>query len=192
MRELCSKAAAIVQKAIALICTPFLLMRMSLNVNNAPDHSDPPLPGERGRADFITLITLSSSSSPIHSCGPRTAGNRAPHRLSLGRSMNTNQQPATPVEVSPTQPTTSLPALPDNASPEEKDLYWLQHIYQGDRQRQLTLRAVLTGGILGMFMSISNLYTTLKIGWSFAVSVTACVLSYVTWNALRAATGKRL
>jgi uncharacterized oligopeptide transporter (OPT) family protein len=106
--------------------------------------------------------------------------------------MNPNLQPTTRVDVSPTQPTTSLPALPDNASPEEKDLYWLQHIYQGDRQRQLTLRAVLTGGILGMFMSISNLYTTLKIGWSFTVSVTACVLSYVTWNALRAATGKRL
>lgn len=96
-----------------------------------------------------------------------------------------------PVEVSPTQPTTSLPPLPDDASPEEKDLYWLNHIYAGDRQRQLTLRAIITGGGLGMFMSLSNLYTTLKLGWSFGVAITACVLSYVTWNAFRALTGNR-
>src|SRR6185503_4173732 len=81
-----------------------------------------------------------------------------------------------------------LPELPENAPPEEKDLYWYKHFYQGDKQRQLTLRAVLTGGLLGMFMSISNLYTTLKLGWSFGVAITACVLSYVIWNGLRALT----
>jgi uncharacterized oligopeptide transporter (OPT) family protein len=41
-------------------------------------------------------------------------------------------------------------------------------------------------------MSISNLYTTLKLGWSFGVAITACVLSYVIWNAIRAIWGGRL
>ena len=75
---------------------------------------------------------------------------------------------------------------------EARDLQWLQEVYQGDHQRQLTWRAVLTGGVLGMFLSISNLYTTLKLGWAFGVAITACVMSYVLWNALRALTGGRM
>jgi uncharacterized oligopeptide transporter (OPT) family protein len=39
------------------------------------------------------------------------------------------------------------------------------------------------GGILGALMSVSNLYTTLKLGWAFGVAITACVLSYAIWNA---------
>jgi uncharacterized oligopeptide transporter (OPT) family protein len=75
---------------------------------------------------------------------------------------------------------------------EERDLKWLQEVYQGDHQRQLTWRAVLTGGLLGMFLSISNLYTTLKLGWAFGVAITACVMSYVLWNVLRTLTGGRM
>lgn len=71
-------------------------------------------------------------------------------------------------------------------TPEEKDRWWYQNVYRGDSMPQLTWRAVILGGILGMLMSASNLYTTLTIGWSFGVAITACVLSYVTWNALRA------
>ncbi len=63
--------------------------------------------------------------------------------------------------------------------------HWLNHVYQGDKVPQLTLRAVLMGGFLGSLMSISNLYTTLKIGWSFGVAITSCVLSFVIWNGLR-------
>lgn len=75
---------------------------------------------------------------------------------------------------------------------EERDLKWLREVYQGDHQRQLTCRAVLTGGVLGMFLSISNLYTTLKLGWAFGVAITACVMSYVLWNVLRGLTGGRM
>lgn len=85
-----------------------------------------------------------------------------------------------------------IPPLPENATPEEMDLHWYTHYYQGDKVKQLTLRAVLMGGILGMFMSISNLYTTLKLGWAFGVAITACVLSFVIWNALRALSRGRL
>ena len=71
-------------------------------------------------------------------------------------------------------------------TPEQKDRWWFQNVYQGDNMPQLTVRAVLMGGVLGMLMSISNLYTTLAIGWGFGVAITACVMSYVIWNALRA------
>lgn len=64
-------------------------------------------------------------------------------------------------------------------------LDWLQNVYQGDKVPQLTFRAVLVGGLLGSLMSISNLYTTLKLGWAFGVAITACVLSFVMWNGIR-------
>ncbi|TWT44900.1 OPT oligopeptide transporter protein [Phycisphaerae bacterium RAS1] len=82
-------------------------------------------------------------------------------------------------------PTPEIPPLPPDASPEQHEEHWYAHVYQGDRVPQLTLRAVLMGGILGMFMAIANLYTTVKIGWSFGVAITACVLSYVLWNGAR-------
>lgn len=85
-----------------------------------------------------------------------------------------------------------LPPPPPDASPDEKDLYWYTHVYQGDRVRQLTFRAVAMGAVLGMMMSVSNLYTTLKVGWSFGVAITSCVLSFVIWNAFRALSGGRL
>lgn len=87
-----------------------------------------------------------------------------------------------------------LPIKGFKGTPDEIERQWFEKIYtgRGDRQKQLTLRAVLMGGVLGMFMSISNLYTTLKLGWSFGVAITACVLSYVIWNAIRAIWGGRL
>jgi OPT family oligopeptide transporter len=79
-------------------------------------------------------------------------------------------------------------------TPEEIERQWFEQVYtgRGDTDKQLTVRAVLMGGLLGMFMSISNLYTTLKLSWLFGVAITACVLSYVIWNALRALSGGRL
>jgi uncharacterized oligopeptide transporter (OPT) family protein len=79
-------------------------------------------------------------------------------------------------------------------APDEIERQWFEKIYtgRGDRQKQLTLRAVLMGGVLGMFMAVSNLYTTLKLGWAFGVAITACVLSFVIWNAIRSAFGGRL
>src|SRR4030095_4020558 len=46
----------------------------------------------------------------------------------------------------------TIPPLPENATPEEKDAHWFAHVYAGDKSPQLTLRAVLMGGILGMAM----------------------------------------
>ncbi|MCA9607167.1 MAG: OPT/YSL family transporter [Myxococcales bacterium] len=43
---------------------------------------------------------------------------------------------------------------------------------------QLTLRAVLTGMILGGILSLTNIYAGLKIGWGFNMSVTAMLVSF--------------
>ncbi len=92
----------------------------------------------------------------------------------------------------------TAPELPSvstfQGTPEEIERQWFERVYtgRGDRDPQLTLRAVLMGGIIGMLMSISNLYTTLKLSWSFGVAITSCVLSYVIWNAFRSLSGGRL
>jgi uncharacterized oligopeptide transporter (OPT) family protein len=77
------------------------------------------------------------------------------------------------------------PGLPDLAEvPEgQRDQKWLEHYYQRGVP-QLTVRAVVTGGILGMIMSLANLYTTLHVGWSFGVAITSGVLAYVIWGGL--------
>lgn len=85
-----------------------------------------------------------------------------------------------------------LPPPPADAPHEEREAYWLKYVYQGDSMPQLTLRAVLMGGAIGMLMSISNLYTVLKVGWLFGVAITACVMSYVIWNFVRAMSFGRL
>jgi len=77
-----------------------------------------------------------------------------------------------------------LPLAGFTGTPEEMDRQWFEQCYRGDSQRQLTVRAVVMGGVLGMFTAVSNLYTTLKIGWSFGVSITACVISFVVWNSI--------
>ena len=74
--------------------------------------------------------------------------------------------------------------LPDLSKiPEaERDAAWVKHYYAGDGVPQLTWRAVIMGGLLGAVMAVSNLYTTLKLGWAFGVAITASVLSYTIWN----------
>jgi uncharacterized oligopeptide transporter (OPT) family protein len=84
--------------------------------------------------------------------------------------------------MSAPEPTIDLSELPAD----RRDAAWLQHYYLGDNHPQLTWRAVMTGGVLGMLMSVSNLYTTLKLGWSFGVAITACVISHTLWRVLAA------
>jgi uncharacterized oligopeptide transporter (OPT) family protein len=72
-------------------------------------------------------------------------------------------------------------------SPEAIELKWYREVYQGDNMRQLTLRSVIMGALLGGFMSLSNLYVGLKTGWGLGVAITACILSYTIWKTLMAA-----
>ncbi|MCG3129383.1 MAG: hypothetical protein FLDDKLPJ_00110 [Phycisphaerae bacterium] len=84
------------------------------------------------------------------------------------------------------------PDPPTERSVAEADAAWSTEVRLNDRTPQLTVRAVLTGGLLGMLLSISNLYTVLQLGWAFGVAITACVLSYLMWNAVRAASFGRI
>ncbi len=82
--------------------------------------------------------------------------------------------------------TEATPAgLPDlSLVPEaERDQKWVDTYYQRGVP-QLTGRAIVTGGVLGMFMSLANLYTTLHVGWSFGVAITSGVLAYAIWGVL--------
>jgi len=76
------------------------------------------------------------------------------------------------------------PAAPRTA--EEIELEWYRTVYQGDHVRQLTIRAVVTGWILGGVMALSNLYVGLKAGWGLGVVVTAAILSYSIHRLLHA------
>ncbi len=68
----------------------------------------------------------------------------------------------------------------------EHEIKWYREIYAGDRMKQLTLRSILMGALLGGFMSLSNLYIGLKTGWGLGVAITACILSYSIWKTLMA------
>jgi putative OPT family oligopeptide transporter len=69
-------------------------------------------------------------------------------------------------------------------TPAEIERHWFEHVYQGDRQRQLTVRAAVMGMLLGMVMSVSNLYLGLKSGTGIGGAITACVLAYAVFATL--------
>jgi uncharacterized oligopeptide transporter (OPT) family protein len=71
-------------------------------------------------------------------------------------------------------------------SDEDPEQRWLREVYQPGA-RQLTVRAVVAGMLLGALMSLSNLYVVLKTGWSLGVTITACILAYAIFAALNAA-----
>ncbi len=69
----------------------------------------------------------------------------------------------------------SPPAAPERTeNPEER---WLRTVYRPGVP-QLTVRAVVVGMLLGALMCLSNLYVVLKVGWSFGVTITSCVVAY--------------
>ncbi|MCC6348662.1 MAG: OPT/YSL family transporter [Candidatus Eisenbacteria bacterium] len=74
-------------------------------------------------------------------------------------------------------------------TPEEIDRHWFENVYQGDHMRQLTIRAVVMGMLLGMIMVCSNVYVSLKAGWSMGVAITSCVLAFVVFQAMSATVG---
>lgn len=51
-------------------------------------------------------------------------------------------------------------------------------------ERQLTVRAAVTGMALGGVLSLSNLYVVLKTGWSLGVTITATIVAFGVFRAL--------
>lgn len=56
--------------------------------------------------------------------------------------------------------------------------------YNGPVERELSLRAVVTGIVLGILLTPSNVYAGLKIGWSFNMSIIALLIGYGIWQGL--------
>ncbi|SDU93261.1 OPT family oligopeptide transporter [Pseudomonas mucidolens] len=54
----------------------------------------------------------------------------------------------------------------------------------GAVERELSLRAVITGTVLGILLTPSNVYAGLKIGWSFNMSIIALLIGYGIWQGL--------
>ena len=56
---------------------------------------------------------------------------------------------------------------------------------------QFTVRAIATGMLLGAVLSLCNIYSGLKIGWGFNMSITSALLSYAFWRTLEGLWGTR-
>ena len=67
----------------------------------------------------------------------------------------------------------------------EKDRWWLEHVYKGDLP-QLTLRAALTGMLLGGVLSLTNLYVGIRTGWTLGVGITSVIVSYAAFKVMSA------
>ncbi len=68
-------------------------------------------------------------------------------------------------------------------SREQKDRWWLQNVYRGDMP-QLTLRAAMTGFLLGGILSATNLYVGAKTGWTLGVGITSVILAFSMFKVL--------
>ncbi|MEW6349234.1 MAG: OPT family oligopeptide transporter [Thermodesulfobacteriota bacterium] len=66
---------------------------------------------------------------------------------------------------------------------EEKDKWWLEHIFRGDMP-QLTVRSALTGMWLGLILSLTNLYVGMMTGWTLGVGITSVILAYSLFKVL--------
>ena len=53
-------------------------------------------------------------------------------------------------------------------------------------QRELSMRAVLTGVVLGAALTPSNVYAGLKIGWAFNMSIIALLIGFGFWQGIAA------
>ncbi len=69
-------------------------------------------------------------------------------------------------------------------TPEEIERDWFENVYQGDKMKQLTPRALIMGMLLGAFMTTSNIYVGLKAGWGLGVAITSCILAFAIFATL--------
>lgn len=54
---------------------------------------------------------------------------------------------------------------------------------------RLTVRAVLTGMVLGGVLALCNIYIGLKVGWGMSVSVTAALMGFGIWKVIHVVVG---
>src|SRR5580698_588309 len=87
-------------------------------------------------------------------------------------------------ESDPPPPAPPSDALPPGQSADEEDRIWFETVYQGNKIRQLSVRAIVSGMAIGAVMSISNLYVGLQTGWGLGVTITACIIAYAVFRSL--------
>jgi len=108
--------------------------------------------------------------------------------------MTTSTPPTEPATAaySTTHKEYELPINGFTGTPDEIERQWFEKCYKGrgDTMLQLTARAVIMGSILGGLLSVTNIYIGLKAGWSFGVSITACILSYSIWSVIAGISGQ--
>ncbi|MFO0609403.1 MAG: OPT family oligopeptide transporter [Polyangiales bacterium] len=78
----------------------------------------------------------------------------------------------------------STEPLSDPEAIAARDREWLEKVY-AKGEAQLTVRAALTGMLLGSTLGAANLYIGLKIGWNFGMSITSSVLAFALFSAAR-------
>jgi OPT family oligopeptide transporter len=66
---------------------------------------------------------------------------------------------------------------------EQKDRWWFANVFRGDMP-QLTLRAAVTGFLLGGILSATNLYVGAKTGWTLGVGITSVILAFAAFKVL--------
>jgi len=88
--------------------------------------------------------------------------------------------PATPNEIERGKPI----AIPPDRVGSMDEREWYARAFRGDAA-QLTVRAVAMGTVLGFFLAFTNVYVSLKTGWAFGVSLTACIASFTLWTGLQ-------
>ena len=81
----------------------------------------------------------------------------------------------------------AIPTLNDEQvrtwSREQKDRWWLENVFRG-AMPQLTLRAAITGFILGGLLSATNLYVGAKTGWTLGVGLTSVILAFAMFRVI--------
>ncbi len=101
-----------------------------------------------------------------------------------------SQDAARPPISSPSAPATPLTDATRASGP--TGAHDLQPVPPDLTAPQFTLRAVLTGMLLGGLFSVCNVYAGLKIGLAFNMSIPAIVLSYGAWSLMHVASGRRI
>jgi putative OPT family oligopeptide transporter len=61
-----------------------------------------------------------------------------------------------------------------------------EDLVAGEPNRGFTVRAVVTGALLGSLLSICNVYLGLKIGWGMNMSITAALGAFAIWKVVSA------
>src|SRR6185295_14205219 len=65
----------------------------------------------------------------------------------------------------------------------QKDQWWYENVYRGDMP-QLTVRAAITGFLLGGILSATALYIAGKTGITIGVGLTSVILAFAIYKSL--------